>query len=468
MSRLLPWAGSALLVTGIVAQQPIYRMGAAARPGSSVGSLVLDAPSLPFLTLVDLRGGPMSFAGQTLYLGLSPALTTMDVGVLDAIGRRSLRIAVPAVPALVGTVWFGQSFVIDRSSPNGAFRASNGESLAIHGGRRAIVERFDDAVRSGLRGDYDQSVRGRLQARAPSTRLARIVDGRRGVLFGSPIASPLDRRGQRTQMVVRAVDIGAKGVEELVTGIQWRPFGKVVDDSYPRLAIHVSHSKVVPDFSVDPRSALPRFPASGLKRTFAQNVAAGERPVRLYDGKYAIKAADLRSDGYLPYPIATPFAYNGTESLLLDFQVAPAPRAKGANGQVVYLKVVSSARPDARVLAVTSQPFRAKQAQTGDNIMHDYQLELTKVQSDALSRWIDSGSANPDYDKAIIATQAPAGTQVSVEFRGQQDSLGNGRTRWSADANVADGRRFLQYRVVFRAAPSGATPSIDTLVVPIR
>jgi hypothetical protein len=61
------------------------------------------------------------------------------------------------------------------------------------------------------------------------------------------------------------------------------------------------------------------------------------------------------------------------------------------------------------------------------------------------------------------------GTSVNVQYRGSSVAGGVAPTAWSASPDVADGKRFLQFRIVFRANPlTDERPLVDTVVVPLQ
>ncbi len=237
--------------------------------------------------------------------------------------------------------------------------------------------------------------------------------------------------------------------------------------------ISVSHSLVVPDYSIDPISALARFPASGLSRTFGANVKPTEVPQVVYDGAYTLDAANLRPDGYLPYPPPqSAFAYNGIDSLLLDLQVPPSPGTLGANGALVHLMMLSQAEPysravDAGTATVPVNPFLSTQANTADNALHEVQLEFARLRSEALSPWRTAPVPAPDYHAPSVAASVPPGASLVVEYRGR-NAFG-GITAWSTGIDFVDGFPQLQYRVTFFAdLATGAAPSVDAIVIPVN
>ena len=454
------------------AQQPALRTPAAlqlAAGGATLSYTLSGPPNRPYAVLIDGRGGPNEFLGETLWLGLTPVLSTLGAGLLDTAGQAAGSLAVPPVPSLAGVPFFMQAAVDDPQGPNGVFRASNGESVALYTSSQALVERFDDPVAAGLTGNYDRTVQGRLQGGAVRRHLHQTTDPQ-GVVFGQPILTPLNPNGTRAQMVYRPKDLGSTGDQEIITAVHWRPHASlpVQPDLFPTFEIWMAHSAVMPDYTIDPVTALPRFPASGLAPQFAQNYKPGMMPALVFSGSYAVLPSAVRPDGYVPYPGPSfPFMYNGVDSLLIEFRVTASPASIGLNGQEVRLMVTSSAQPNARVVAMVSNPNTATSG-LGDNAMHNLQFELLRTRTTATSRWLSAGN-NPDYHTPTAAAATPPGTIVDLEYRGADDNTGGNATAWSRNIDAADGKSHLQYRVTLIGNRfTGAVPSVDTLVIPFN
>jgi hypothetical protein len=169
-----------------------------------------------------------------------------------------------------------------------------------------------------------------------------------------------------------------------------------------------------------------------------------------------------------------PFRYDGTRSLLLDVRVPPSS-ALGINGAMVRLRVQSAAEPAARAVAAGTassplNPATVANAVNADNAMMDLQVDFARVETFALSPWLDSSIWSPDYGMPVLASSLPPGTSVQVEYRGSH--VGGGGvtpTAWSPSPDIADGRRFLQFRITFRANHvTDERPLVDTLVVPFQ
>lgn len=465
-----------LLAGTATAQTAKYELDPAVRIGNSFASTVTGKAGQAFLVLWDGKSGPIEVLQETLWVGLGGSFLLGRTGVLDSSGKNSLKIPVPPSQAYAGVILFGQALLVDKVSPNGVFRLSNGESTIVHNEANVLVDRFDDPKAAGFLGTFDGTIKGRLMAGAQTRRLVRPLAKAGGTPFTQPIKGPLEKYGSRIQMVYRAKDLGGTGEPEALTAVHWRPFGgKVQSDSYARWVIDVGHTTIVPDYTIDKFSQLPVYPKSGLGTTFALNQKTGEKQVRWVDGPYAISPNSLRKDGYLPYP--TPkksFVWNGTESLLLDFKIPVSLNSNALNGQQVNLMVLTLAQPNSRAFKHGNgtsylDPFNTFTAYNADNSLNDYQFEFTRIQSTALSPWIDSKRAVPDYQSPLVAASIPAGTSLQIEYQGAQDKLGTGATAFSTDIDKADGMPWLRYRVTFRSNElTGQRPSIDTIAIPAR
>jgi hypothetical protein len=470
----------------IAAQNPQLAMTGPVVP-TLQGVVIVDQLFAPqgslFAVFADLQGGPVDVLGERFYLSLSPFFTTLHAGVIPAAGSASSSFSIPLFPGLVGLVVYGQGLVIDPTAPNGLFRVSNGTSTTIHSGPLAIENAFTTPLAlAGFTGSFAADIAGHIRGGPVTTRTHRTIDPQ-GAAFGAPIQTPLTPFGCRLQSVYRTQDVGATGQPEMLTSVRWlpHPSAALVHDVHTLFELRAAHTAVVPDYTVDPFSALPAAPNSGLSTTFANNVLT---PLQLmYAGAYVVDPANLLPSGYLPYPVTAPFRYDGVSSLLLEFRVGPNT-AGGFNGGLIRLMVQSSPEPKARVFSsgsasgflIPSQVTVATGGWTigglptlpGDNSMYDLELEFVRTETFAQSPWIDSLFANADYGAPVIAQSLPFGTSVHVQYRGSASASGTSPTDWSASPDIADGKRFLQYRIVFHANMlTGERPLVDAIVVPL-
>jgi len=472
--RLLALCGAAL-ATSLAAQSPQYHVAPALQPGDRFDTVLIGRSGQTYASLLDLGGGPRQLLGETFYLGFTPAMLSLDAGQLPPGGIRVLSIPTPTIGVMLGQPLYLQSLVLDGAASNGLFQVSDGESAVFYRSAAVIVEDFRVPVTEGITGTYNAGVVGRLEGGAVQRR-TQVVRPLGAVPFGAGITGPLNPDGVRAQMVYRAADLGATGRPEKLVSVRWRPFaGSVVDDTFQRLVIEAVHSHVVPDYTVGLWSGLPVYPNSGLSATFSQNIKLGHTPTVIYDGSYAIRAANLRADGYLGYPAPQQlFEYNGIDSLLLDFKMTPSPTSLGTNAGAVYLMVQSSPRPNSRALdegrvGSPVDPFQSQVASAADNALHDVQLEFARVESEAFSPWRAAPVAGADYGAPSVAASVPAGTELKMHYRGASSATGQNATPWSALIDVADTYPFLQWRATFVGdGQTGQVPSIDAIVIPVN
>lgn len=487
---------AALSVASVLSAQSLF-----ASPAVNVGAplapsavfAISGQPSAAFVLLADFAPGPREVLGETLELGLTSALFTLDAGALDAGGSHSLIVPIPPLPVLSGLVAYSQALFPSALAPNGLFTISNSESTALFAGSTALVERFDHAAASGFVGTYDTTGLGRLRGTYSRRRVQPVDNGTvldtpipgtvSGFAMAFPFAiqSPLNPRGCRTQLVYRAADLGADGTPEVLVRAYWRLFdGAVISlDSFANVSIRASHSQVVPNFLIGNFSALAQFPTSGLSSVFATNESSA--PVLVRSGAYTVDPAAvvLGLDGlgvgrYLDWGIDQSFVYNGVDSLLFDVRTDPSPTSFGLNGAQVYLTVQSGPLPGARCVARPMLPFGTIDPDVvangePDNAIHDMVFEFARIESTARSPFRAAGPGAPNYLPAIVAASTPGTSSIVILYRGADDSFGTNATAFSPNIDVADGKPFLQYSIKFTAdVVTGAVPSIDTLVIPVQ
>jgi len=495
-SRIACSVAAALSVASALSAQSLFASPAVRVSGPNPASALFvlsGQPTAPFVLAADFAAGPRDVFGETLELGLSPALFLLDVGALDVSGSHSLTLTVPPLPVLSGLVTYTQALFPTTLAPNGLFTVSNGESTVLFAGSTALIDRFDNPAAAGFTGNYDATSVGRLRGtfsrrRVQPVEAAELLDvALPGTVpafssaFPFGIQSPLNPQGCRTQMVYRASDLGADGTPEVLTRAYWRVFDgqQAIADVFARVAIRASHSQVVPRFLVDSFSALPAFPTSGLAGVFATNESS--LPVLLRDGPYTIDpnslvfGLDALGIGrYFDWGLDSTFVYNGVDSLLLDVRTDPSPTSLGQNGAQVYLSVQSDPLPGARCVARPALPFGTLDPDTAatgvpDNAIHDMVFEFARVEANARSPFRAVGPLAPNYLPAIVAASTPGTSSIVITYRGADDALGTNATPFSPNIDIADGKPFLQYSIQLIAdVVTGAVPSVDTLVIPVQ
>lgn len=95
--------------------------------------------------------------------------------------------------------------------------------------------------------------------------------------FPTGVQTPLSRLGSKLQTLWRYVDVGFSLSDETninldIEGLAWAPIGSsVVSDTYDEFSIRLAHSLWLPDETPDPMSLFPKWPQSGLVKTYANN-----------------------------------------------------------------------------------------------------------------------------------------------------------------------------------------------------
>ena len=135
--------------------------------------------------------------------------------------------------------------------------------------------------------------------------------------FPPGVQTPLSNMGSIMQTVWRYVDVGfsltdISNYNVDVEGIWWAPVGgQVVSDFYSLFEIELTHALRLPDEFIDPNTAFPLHPTSGLKPPFAENrlnpAAAPPKIVHNRNDGYTVNPADLRTSAtgipIMPYPM---------------------------------------------------------------------------------------------------------------------------------------------------------------------
>lgn len=468
---------AALFLAPVAAQQPFLSLPIATfahgQPSATFYYTMAGRQDDLYLLLADTSSGPTTLLGQSFDLGFTNDLFVLATGIF---GPTGLFAALPIAPdQLPVSVLYLQFAEWDLTHGFGDPLVSNCASVVFHdfGVGDAVVFDFRYAQPwAPLTGDYDQSA-GRLQALPPLRRTVRPLAATPNLVANYTDLQPLHPAGARCQQVVRAADLGADGHAEQLVAVRWRPlFGGVTAESFPQFELRAALTDVVPDYTIDPFSALPVAPTSGLSTTFTDNPRPGTTSV-VYSGPYSVQPSALRPNGYLPFPAPqTPFVYDGTSSLLLETRVQPTPGLGSPQNHVSgHLNVLSSPEPYSLLTAIAGQqgqpsplPPASATTGTGGSWQWDLELEFLRTDSVVTTSWTPSFGA--DLQPPQIAASVPPGTDLLIEYRGTTDPQFGTPTAWSTSQDVADGLPWLQLRITMHADPiTGAAPWVQQVVV---
>ncbi|MBL8751436.1 MAG: hypothetical protein JNK78_19935 [Planctomycetes bacterium] len=467
----------AAVASGLRAQQPLLTIDwrALSRPqGQSMLSWqMVGPPGEVFVMLADVATGQPNVFGADFDLAFSPSLLFLDVGILNG-GNQSgfLGLTLAGLPA--NAAMHLQYGSWDPNIGLSSMRASNLDSFFVHDENAAVVIDFGHPAFPvfGMTGVFDKTVHHRLQALPPVVRTVRPSPAEAMPWPFSTMLTPFNPNGARCQHAVRASDLGSIGVPEWLVAVRWRPlFGNVTAQTLPQFELRAALADAVPDYAIDPWSALPVDPGSGLSTTFAANAIPGTEQV-LFSGAYSIFPGALTPGGHLPYPIAQPFLHDGVHTLLLETRCAPGA-GTGVNFPLIHLLSNSSPEPFATVAAIGGwagfpAPLSPSTTPVGNGGSYTFDLEVDflRTRSVAESAWTPSFGGALDYGIPTLASFAPPGTSILVEYRGRTAS-GAPPTAWSTTPDVADGMNELQIRVTMEAnAATGAVPWVDMVAIP--
>lgn len=328
-------------------------------------------------------------------------------------------------------------------------------------------------------GEWNSVTPGRLQGGAitsTSVTVAYTADGvnsqRHGV--GNPAFRPVDfplvaenansfcpgwPNGLRMQSSYKQEDIGSPGA---ITQIMWGPASNALfAATHPSFKMRLGHTK---DSS------------GGLGTRFDDNFVGGP-PAPHFDGIYDIpQRANIDPNnpnvGFWPFPTLTnPFEYDGSRGLVIDFQVLPAQDCQylrfwfhgtGANFPgYPGLRNILAKNPNAEFDDFTGG---------GQPLVFDMQFVKKRRTTTAQSRFYNTNTTNPDFASPIISPAAqPGGAAFTIEWQGANsptdtpDKMSN----WSADINVADGYRYIRFRVrLISNLISNTVARIDEIRIP--
>ena len=97
------------------------------------------------------------------------------------------------------------------------------------------------------------------------------------------MSTPLQPLGAKLHQVWRYADVGMSLTDATqfnvdVEGLAWAPVeGEIAAEHFEEFQISLAHSEYLPDEYIDPASLFPKFPNSGLNRTYALNLLDPEQ-----------------------------------------------------------------------------------------------------------------------------------------------------------------------------------------------
>jgi hypothetical protein len=228
--------------------------------------------------------------------------------------------------------------------------------------------------------------------------------------------------------------------------------------------------------------------AGVISSKFEDNFKDG-MPLPHFDGEYFLpQDANVNSSpgvvspvsDHWPFPTLTsPFDYNGTNGLLIDWQV------DGANDcqllRAYFWGVPGApANPGNRNIVVRSKNGTVDDFTGGGQpLIYDMAFTLKRRLTYAQSKFYNTAQLSPNYGAPIISPPTQAGgASYTIEWQGA-DGMPNPsfpsqiipdpstQTPWSSTIDVADDKQFVRFRIVLIANLNSSTvPRFDQIQIP--
>ena len=189
--------------------------------------------------------------------------------------------------------------------------------------RFSSSDELDNDLKPEWRGQYAPDfTHGRVGPR-PVTRMRATCDRTVPIPglqpnFPQGLQTPLSGLGSKLQTLWRYCDVGYALLDEStynvdVEHLYWAPAGgNVVGDTFDLFEIRLSHTKCLPDESIDPASLWPLYPNSGLSDTYNNNfldtLNDPQKVVHPRERGYVVNPADKKpastlAEQVMPYPL---------------------------------------------------------------------------------------------------------------------------------------------------------------------
>jgi len=234
-----------------------------------------------------------------------------------------------------------------------------------------------------------------------------------------------------------------------------------------------------------------------LGKKFASNFTNGV-PLPHYDGAYSIpQDADVNNPpgvdngadpegitNHYAWPtITNPFDYNGSDHLVVDFQMDAAPDCQTMR---VWFHGLSTAADYCGIRSLLGTTKTADQSNYPDSfypdgypMIYDTAFLFRRRVTHARSKFYDTAQPSPNYGEPIISPPVQSGGATYViEFQGADgmpDPIWPNRiipdpstyTSWNTNVDVADFHRFIRFRIDLKAnLISETVPTFDQVQMP--
>jgi len=267
------------------------------------------------------------------------------------------------------------------------------------------------------------------------------------------------KNGARVMMSYTQSDIGVAGA---ITQIYWGPAQNALfAATHDNIKIRIGHGK-----------------SASLGSNFDKNWVGGQAPSPAYDGVYVVpQDADVNIapgtntavTNHWGWPkLTTPFEYDGQSPLLVDIACDAASDCQTLRAWFHGTGPGGTGYPGVRALVGDTKDATSHFSQDagypyGYPMVYDAAFVIRRRRTFARSRYYDSAQPNPDWADPILSPASQTGGATYVlEWQGapgMEDPNVPGKvianeaeaSPWSSDIDIADGHRFVRFRVTMIA-----------------
>lgn len=269
-------------------------------------------------------------------------------------------------------------------------------------------------------------------------------------------------KGSRTQMLYIPQDLGDPAA---VVAVGWGPSSNALfAATHPAVEVRMGHTSV-----------------QALGSDWNANVNLGT-PQLLYDGEYSIpQALNINppglDGGFWDWPtFSNPFEFNGINNVVFDAKVAG-----GNNCQILRIAFIPAGVSFPIRRAVSRDKDQPSAAFATDAVVYDIRFKKRRRTTRATSNFYELASDFPVLAAPIVSPSTQSGgVQVVFELEGapgKPDPFNPGgfiadpsrATGWVTDPSLADGNRFVRFRVTMVAnLTTNQTARISSVQVPYQ
>ncbi|MCU0726659.1 MAG: Ig-like domain-containing protein [Planctomycetes bacterium] len=269
-------------------------------------------------------------------------------------------------------------------------------------------------------------------------------------------------KGIRLQSSFAQSELGGKGS---ITEILWGPSSTYTfPATHPNIEIRLGHMNNT---------------TGVLGTDLTANFQNSAVPTPHYSGEYSIPLN--QNVTWWPFPkLTAPFDYNGTNAVVVDYQISAAPDCQG---WICWAYTFLTGGPGRRVAgaqdrsALLDDGFITAGGRTPEIILYTRFIKKRRV-TQAQSYFYDTQVPNPDYSAAVVSPQVQAGgASYLLEVQGADAVFDPGTNRWvdnpatytawTADVNSCDGKRMLRFRfTLYSNMNSNSVARITSLQIP--